>query len=173
LASEQLDFKPLSSGNIVVGNENASLKITIVTNPFCGHCQQAHDIIKKIIELHEDKIYVQFRFNHDSQSGNTDSENVHHKLVSIYYDNGATAFIKALHNWFDNKDETQLKVSEKSTITDLKIAEILKEQYLMNQSNVIAFTPAIFINQYQYPKMYDRKELLYFINDLLEDENFK
>jgi protein-disulfide isomerase len=79
-------------------------------------------------------------------------------------------FLTALHDWFENKDESQLIVSEKSTITDLKINEILQEQYLMNQANEISFTPAIIINQYQYPKMYERKELVHFINDLLEDE---
>lgn len=173
LASEKSDYRPLSSGNLLMGNENAPLKITLVTNPFCGHCKEAHAIIEEILKKHKDSLCVDFRFNFNTQSDNGQSKEVHQKLVRLYYDNGQEVFLKILHDWFENKDASQLVVSEKSTITDLKISEILKEQYLMNQDNKISFTPAIIINQYQYPKMYDRKELVYFVNDLLEDEDFQ
>lgn len=43
----------------------------------------------------------------------------------------------------------------------------------MNLENDIQFTPTILINNLQYPRMYDRKELIYFIRDLLEDEDFQ
>lgn len=170
LASDKTNYEPLSSGNLVVGNENAPLKITLVTNPFCGYCKEAHAVIKEILKKHKDSLCVDFRFNFNVEDDNEPSKKVHQKLVRIYYDNGQEAFMKALHLWFENKDESQLIVSEKSTITDLKISEILQEQYTMNQANEISFTPAITINQYPYPKMYDRKELVHFINDLLEDE---
>jgi protein-disulfide isomerase len=173
LASKQIDYKPLSSGNIVVGNENAPLKITLVTNPFCGYCKEAHTVIEEIIKKNKDSLYVDFRFNFNTQKHNGQSKEVHQKLIQLYYDNGQEMFLKVLNHWFENKDVSQLAVSEKSTITDLKINEILQEQYLMNQDSKISFTPAIIINQYQYPKMYDRKDLLYFVNDLLEDEDFK
>lgn len=170
LASDKTNYEPLSSGNLVVGNENAPLKITLVTNPFCGYCKEAHTIVEEILKKHKDSLCVDFRFNFNVEDDNEPSKKVHQKLVRIYFDNGQEAFMKALHDWFENKDESQLIVSEKSVITDLKINDILQEQYLMNQANEISFTPAIIINQHLYPKMYERKELVYFINDLLEDE---
>lgn len=173
LASDKTNYQSLSSGNLVAGNENANLKITLVSNPFCGHCKEAHAIIEEILKKHKDSLCVDFRFNFNTQINNGQSEKVHQKLVRIYYDNGQEAFLKALHNWFENKDESQLVVTEKALISDFKISEILQEQYLMNQANDISFTPAIIIDQYQFPKMYDRKELIHFINDLVEDENFQ
>jgi Thioredoxin len=170
LASNKTNYQSLSSGNLVVGNENALLKITLITNPFCGYCKEAHTIIEEILKKQNDVLYVDFRFNFNVEEADEQSKNVHQKLVRLYYDNGQEAFLKALHHWFENKDESQLIVSEKSTITDLKISKILQEQYLMNRANKISFTPAIIINQYQYPKMYDRTELAFFINDLLEDK---
>lgn len=173
LASDKTNYQPLSSGNLIVGNENATLKITLVTNPFCGYCKEAHTIVEEILKKHKDNLCVDFRFNFNVEEDNEPSKKIHQKLICIYYDNGQEAFLTALHNWFENKDESQLIVSEKSTITDLKISEILQEQYMMNQANEISFTPAIIINQYQYPKMFDRNELVYFINDLVEDEYFQ
>ncbi|PJJ10539.1 protein-disulfide isomerase [Flavobacterium sp. 1] len=170
LASNKTNYEPLSSGNLIVGNENASLKITLVTNPFCGYCKEAHTIIEEILKKHKDSVCVDFRFNFNVEDGNDQFEKVHQKLIRIYFDYGQETFLEALHQWFENKDESQLIVSEKSTITDFKINELLQEQYLMNRANEISFTPALIINQYPYPKMYDREELVYFINDLLEDE---
>ena len=34
------------------------------------------------------------------------------------------------------------------------------------------FTPAIFINNFPYPKIYERESLIFFINDLIEDDFF-
>lgn len=170
LASDKTNYHELSSGNLVVGNENANLKITLISNPFCSHCKAAHILIEEILKKHKDNVCVDFRFNFNVEHGNDQFENVHQKLVSIYYDKGQEAFLKALHIWFKYKDENQLVVSEKSQITNFKINEILQEQYIMNQANNIPFTPTIIINQYMFPKQYDRKELRHFINDLIEDE---
>jgi protein-disulfide isomerase len=173
LVSDKTNYQSLSSGNVIVGNENAPLKITLVTNPFCGYCKEAHTIIEEILKKHKDSLCVDFRFNFNVEDCNDQFEKVHQKLIQIYFDNGQETFLKALHLWFEKRDESQLIVSEKSTITHGKISKILKEQYLMNQVNKISFTPAIIINQYQFPKMYDRTELVYFINDLVEDEDFQ
>lgn len=173
LVSDKTNYQSLSSGNVIVGNENAPLKITLVTNPFCGYCKEAHAIIEEILKKHKDSLCVDFRFNFNVEDCNDQFEKVHQKLIQIYFDNGQETFLKALHLWFEKRDESQLIVSEKSTITHGKISKILQEQYLMNQVNKISFTPAIIINQYQFPKMYDRTELVYFINDLVEDEDFQ
>ncbi len=173
LASSNVNYEPLSSGNLVVGNENANLKITLISNPFCGHCAATHTLIEEILKTHKDFVSVDFRFNFNKESNDELSEKIHQKLVRIYYDNGEDAFLEALRNWFKNKDDSQLITSIKSSLSDLKINEILQEQYLTNQTNEIAFTPAIIIRQHQYPKMYDRAELVYFINDLIEDEDFQ
>lgn len=172
LASVKTNYQSLSSGNLIVGNENANLKITLVSNLFCGHCAVAHTLIEEILKKNESRVCVDFRFNFNIEHGNEQPEKVHQNLVRLYYDSGQEAFLKALHNWFENKDESQLIISENSSITDLRINEILREQLVMNQANEISFTPAIIINQFQFPKMYDRNELIHFINDLVEDKDF-
>jgi protein-disulfide isomerase len=172
LASGKVNYQSLSSGNLIVGNENANLKITIVSNPFCGYCASVHILIEEILKKHKDTICIDIRFNFNAKQSDEQSAKVHRKFVRIYYDKGQEALLKALNDWFENKDESKLVVSANSVIHDLKINKILHEQFSMNQANNISFTPTIIINQYQFPKMYDQKKLIHFISDLLEDEDF-
>jgi hypothetical protein len=51
----------------------------------------------------------------------------------------------------------------------MKISQIPNEQFTMNQAKEILFTSLIMINSYKFPKMYDRKKLIHFIDDLVED----
>ncbi|NJM80910.1 MAG: hypothetical protein HC854_17190 [Flavobacterium sp.] len=41
-----------------------------------------------------------------------------------------------------------------------------------NRNNGLTFTPIFLINNYQFPDKYDREDIFYFIDDLLEDEEF-
>ena len=173
LVSSKTAFKNIHFGNIILGNADARLKIIIVSSPFCRHCAEIHTIIEEIVEKYRDTVCFDIRFNFNDEQSDEKSKKIHQNFVRIYYDKGQDSFIKALHNWFENKDEDKLNSNGTSQLSDLKINEILKEQFFMNQENNITFTPAIIIDQYVFPKQYDRKELIHFINDLVEDEDFQ
>lgn len=170
VASDQVIEKTTTTNNIVLGNPDAKLKITIVSSPFCGHCKEAHKIIEEILELHQDNICFNLHFNFDASKNDEKSKRVHQKLVQIYFTEGQNAFLNALHDWFENKDEEQIMLKSISKISDLSINEILNQQFTWNQENKISYTPAIIIGKYVFPKDYNRNELIYFINDLVDDE---
>ena len=48
--------------------------------------------------------------------------------------------------------------------------EILKNEKNWCASNKINFTPALLINGRQYPKEYGRMDLLYFLEELIEEQ---
>lgn len=174
LASDTVKNKTYTSNSILLGNPEAKLKITIVSSPFCGHCKEMHKIIEEILELHRGKVCFDLHFNFDA-SKNVDDEKlrrIHQKLAQIYFSEGQDAFTKALHNWFENKEEDKLALKLTSKMTDLKINEILYEQFSWNKENKITYTPAIIINNHFFPNEYDRNNLIYFINDLEEDNDF-
>ena len=52
----------------------------------------------------------------------------------------------------------------------LKIDELFAKQFIWCQNNHFQLTPTLFINGYHYPKVYDRQNLEYFINELIEDD---
>lgn len=170
LSSNVLSYQPLSSGNLILGNKNANLKITLITNPFCKYCENAHKLIENILKNHSEKISIDFRFNFNAVHGDEKYTEVHQNLIRIYFDQGEEHFLDKLSHWFENKDESKLKTSNKNIISDMRINQILENQYEMNQLNKISFTPALIINQYLYPQIYDINDLYFFINDLIEDE---
>ena len=57
----------------------------------------------------------------------------------------------------------------KVDVTDENFIELEKEKEWCNANN-INFTPEILINGRAFPKEYDRTDLQYFIDDIIEEE---
>lgn len=172
IASSPIDDNLIRSVVILLGNVDAPLKIVVVTSPFCSFCSEVHTIIEKIINKYSDKVCFEIRFNFNFENSDEKSKKIHQQLISIYFTQGQEAFMNSLHDWFQNKDENKFKIIENNQMTELKVNQILAEQFNWNQVNQITYTPAIIINGYFFPKQYDRNDLIHFINDLYEDEDF-
>lgn len=161
------------SRGILLGNITAPLKIVLVTSPFCKFCAEAHTIIERILEKHPEQVCFNISFNFNTKQDDEKSKKVHQQLVAVYYNQGQEAFMKALHNWFEDNDENKLgniMVNEKEKLI---INETLNEQFKWNQENEFSYTPVLVVNQYVFPKEYDKNSLIHFINDLSDDEDFQ
>ncbi len=172
-SSAKTSYYPLLSGNLLAGNKNANLRITVVLNIYCGHCVECHFAMIEILKKYKDRVCIDFRFNLNKNHATDESQSVHRKLMRIYYDQGEESFLEFLSIWFESKNEALLIDSQNSSISDERADEILNDQFMMNEENDIQLTPTILINNFQYPRMYDRKELIYFIEDLIEDEDLQ
>lgn len=175
LASEIPVNKEIQAGSIILGNREAPLKIIVVTSPFCSFCGEVHTVMEEILSKHSGLVCFDVRFNFNEVNSDAKSQRVHHKLIAIYYRYGEKVFRNVLHDWFanfDSKDETILDRAGILPQEDLNIQEILKEQFLWNLANDLAYTPSLFINGYIFPKHYERKDLRHFILELSEDECF-
>lgn len=172
LSSDKVDDKPIISGSIVLGNPDAKLKIIVVSSPFCGHCKDVHESIENILGRYSDIVSIEIRFNFNHEFLDERSKVIHQRLVRAYFENGQITFMKVLRDWFENKDIEQLIYKEMNSLIDMKTNEILHEQFLWNKDNSITFTPAIIINGYHFPVQFDRGDLIYFINELVDDGNF-
>jgi len=172
LASNRVGNDLANDEIIVLGNAEAPLRIILVTSPFCGYCKEAHFIIEEILKKHHNTVCVDIRFNFNCDYGDEKSREIHQQLVAIYYEAGQDAFSKALHNWFENKDENKLDkvIIDEGNI--FKINMILEKQFNWNKINGINYTPAIIINQFVFPGQYEINELIHFIAELAEDECF-
>lgn len=158
---------------MILGNKNSSTQITLITNPFCGHCEGVHANLEKILNQHKEKIQVKIIFAPNLDFTDDNNKKVFRKLMSEYFEKGEVSFRNLLDNWFktDNKNEW-LRINTSETNRDNFYDEILKTQNSWTSLNNYNFTPAIFINGYEYPKKYDRKELEFFVNELIEDNDF-
>lgn len=154
---------------IILGNKESKHRISIVTSPLCGYCKDAHHTLDKIFSRFASGLAISVRFNF-SETADENTKNLFLRLGEIYETQGDNNFMDALKNWFENKNFenwfAKYGTPENAEIIEEKLKEVTKE----NAEKGLNFTPNLFLNQYNFPKQYDRENLEYFIADWLEDE---
>ena len=151
---------------IVLGSKNASLQILIVTNPSCFYCKEAHTDLENILKKNPD-INVKIRFNVPINENNI-ANKVVKRLLEIYNTESEKKCTEALHEAYkDDADlnEWLLKWKESKDNSFENLLNVTKEWCI---DNSISFTPVLFINDKQFPKEYNRTDINYFIEDLIE-----
>ena len=163
----------LPNSPIVLGNNESDTEITFITNPFCGHCKNAHKILEKILVKNHDNLKIKVLFNIDVDASDEETKKFVRCLMTIYFDEGQDFFIEALNYWFETKNLIDWMKIYDFPCDNEKIDSIYRLQNQWCKNSDFNFTPAIFINGYQYPKMYDRDSLELFVNELIQDNFFE
>lgn len=159
--------KKLPNSTIVLGNKQSFTHITVVSNPFCGHCKNTHEILDKILERQAQNIQLKVILRTDLKKQSKENAQL---FRNLYYlaNKDANTFSMALKEWFDKKNIKEWLQKYEVDKTNNWTDEI---EYHNNwcELNRIDFTPAIFINGYAYPKLYEKEHLEHFVNELVED----
>lgn len=157
-----------SSREIIFGNKNADLELTIITNPFCGHCKPVHQHIHQILQRYGNQLKVKIRFNIGLQDINSDVVQISSRLLELYHQQGEKKCLTAMDAIYNGANAKEwLHTYGNCTNTDLYYKELEVEKYWCTL-NGINFTPEILINGYSFPKEYKRTDLMLFIDELEE-----
>ncbi|AUC85680.1 hypothetical protein CW731_10450 [Polaribacter sp. ALD11] len=165
--------KPLETAievtnEVVFGNLNANLEIVVITNPFCGHCRPVHEVIENILLKYENEVKIIIRFYMNTENIENDGVTVTTRILEIYKNEGKQVCLKAMKDIYKGMETNLwLKKWEKCNEKEVQI-EILKRGWNWCIENNINFTPELLINGKAYPKQYEKSELLFFIEDLIE-----
>ncbi|KAF2511514.1 thioredoxin domain-containing protein [Flavobacterium zhairuonense] len=162
----------LPNSSIVLGNQKSETEIAIIISPFCGHCKEVHKSIEEILIAYKNDLKVKIIFNVDIENLDEDAKVFFRSIISIYLEKGEYSFLEALNYWFENKNLNDWIIKYGQSFESYKIDLIYKQQNQWCKNNNLNFTPVIFVNGYQYPKYYNRENLEFFINEILEDEFF-
>ncbi len=158
----------LPQSPLILGNKESETIITVISNPFCGHCKEAHEIMDAILAKHHNDLQIQVILKTNLETENEVNKKLFRSLMGIYKQEGETAFTIALKGWFDNKN-----IEEWFSLFPINITTefdtVFNNQYKWCKENDYNFTPAIFVNGYEFPKIYDRKNLEFYISELVED----
>lgn len=165
-----LDTVIPSANGLVFGNKksNSLLKIILITNPMCGFCKESHRVIEKILKNENPEIQISIRFNVQPNKEDKGTK-IAAKILEIYYTTNEKNSLYALSDIYSEMDpDTWLK----------KWGKVIEEEYLITlkqekewcNKNKINFTPALLINGKQFPKEYGKLDLLYFIDELIEEQ---
>ncbi|MDH6252204.1 putative membrane protein [Chryseobacterium sp. H1D6B] len=169
LENEKVEFQ--DNHTFSLGSKDSKLHIAIVSNPYCGFCKDAHKIMEGLLEKYPNTISAQIRFNYTPERANEKSTTLISDFMNIYKNKSQKEFLNAVEEWFETKDESKirLKANNGSSLEDLSpLIEMSKE----NMSAGLNFTPIFIINGHQFPDKYDREDIWYFIDELMEDEDF-
>jgi uncharacterized membrane protein len=151
-----------------LGNKDAKINITLISNLECKFCGEAHYILKKLYLENESDISFQIRFNFSDKKISPQFENVFKTLLNSYTLN-EKRFLEALDFWYKERNyDAFIKKFDLHNNQNTELILKIKDENLTKKLN---FTPAFLLNGYIFPQKYEREDILYFIHDLLDDED--
>ncbi len=167
LENEKITFTDTET--FFVGNKEAKLHLSIVSNPYCGFCKDAHKIMENLLERYPNDISVQMRFNYSPDPNNNKSTNLFSDFMHTYKNKSAKEFLDLVEYWFETRDEEKTR-KKAGIISGSEDLTSLINMSAENRNAGLNFTPIILVNGYQFPDKYDREDIYYFIDELTEDE---
>lgn len=168
-SSDKKNMAINGANEIILGNKKASLQIVLITNPRCFFCKEAHQVFHDILKSRRDDIQLIIRFNINTSNPESNiGLEISNQLLEIYSDQDQEKTMLSLDEIYsDMEPETWLQKWKSTTflnhVSDLEKA---KEWCIDNSVN---FTPAVFVNGYLFPKEYNKKDITFFIDDLIEE----
>ncbi|MBB6371923.1 vitamin K epoxide reductase family protein [Chryseobacterium shigense] len=169
LENEKIEFQDTET--FVLGSKNSKLRLSIISNPYCGFCKDGHKIMEGLLEKYPEDISVQIRFNYSPERADERYTKLLSSFKNIYNNGSQKEFLKAVEEWFETKDENKIfSLSGSSETEDLTtFVEITKD----NSNSGLNFTPIFILNGYQFPDKYDREDIWFFVDELMEDEDLQ
>ena len=166
LTSKQYD---LPKSLFVFGNPNSKLNISVVTSPFCGHCNEPHYMLKKLLDKKYEHLNISILYNVRPKDNRL--LNFVSSLMNVKSTEGQSGYYKAMDDWHQNKDEEKWLAKYQTDGINKQTEAFLDENHDWFMSQDINFTPCLFINGYRYPKEYVLSDLPFFIDELIEDHS--
>lgn len=167
LENEKVTFN--DNETFFVGNKDAKIHLSIVSNPYCGFCKDAHKIMENLLSKYPNDISVQMRFNYSPDPQNEKSTNLISDFMYTYRNKPTQEFLNLVEYWFETRDENKVRQKAGTTSSDEDLTSLV-EMSAENRNAGLNFTPIILINGYQFPDKYDRDDIYYFIDELTEDD---
>ena len=158
---------------LTFGNKEASLKLTLILSPSCGHCHTAFKNGFELVSKYPEKILLNILFNINPQNKDNPYTTVVESLLAIN-DINPSNMEEAITDW--HLKQIGLKVWEqkwkvKSISNEVKVE--IQKQYDWCLVNKFNYTPVKIVNNKLFPSEYEINELKYFFNDFdLEREFF-
>jgi uncharacterized membrane protein len=92
----------LPKSKLILGNKDASLKIAIITSPFCGHCEKPYKLLKTIERKYGEQLQVSVFYNVK------DGDDWLKRFLSILIEktlNNREDYYNAMDYWYEVKKE--------------------------------------------------------------------
>lgn len=159
LAAQKTYLGVIPKTTIVLGNPDAPLRITMISNPFCNPCARAHQFLDEW--LHKG---MNFRLEiiYTYQMNDDDRQKWFFKHLMNIQKDGKFKIADALYHWYGTDYQKLEKWQEAFPAYTFEEDKIeLLEQVNWCKLNEIKGTPTFYVNGHLLPENYRLKDLKY------------
>ena len=165
---EQKVDKTIWENDLLLGDINAPVLITVACNPYCGPCAKAHDQLDELLQHFAGKIKVQVRLLCNA----TDSTDKITIAVKAILQKAALAqsnneLQQMLTDWFTWM-EYKKWVDKWQPENTIDVTGRLNEHSKWIADSAVQFTPTFFINGRKLPGRYNLKDVEMLMPQLIE-----
>lgn len=154
--------------DIIFGNRDAELSITLVTNPLCFYCAEAHGVFENLLTSYGDRFKLIIRFNIPNPSETNKAALIAHYFIKEFNDKGADVCQKLMKDFYQQKDKANWLSKRKQDLNS-NYFDLLFMHHDWCKRQSINFTPALVLKDTLYPKKYYKiSDLPYFMEDLIK-----
>lgn len=157
-----------ANSQILFGNPQAKIWVTILTNPHCEPCGFMHRRVEKLLDKVCGKICVQYIFS----SFNEELESSNKQLIATYLSHTVEEASKIFHDWFIG-GKYRKDVFFQHYLQNMEVEKVEEEFDNHNKwkgEAGITATPTILINGYMLSRDYRIEDIIYFVD--IEDFQF-
>jgi hypothetical protein len=150
---------------VTLGNPNAEIVITMVSNLYCNPCAKAHCIIEEWLKARND-IQLKIIFTTLDINNDIRKEIIRHLYLITIYGDGEKAANDALNQWYKltNKDLNKwIAEHPVNAGTAIEFDHIIRKQRDWCELTEITHTPTFFINGYKLHKPYFIEDVKYLV----------
>jgi uncharacterized membrane protein len=160
----QLDTEPQADiriweNDLLIGNPDAPLRITVACNAYCGPCAKAHTELDAILERFPGKVNVQIRLlcnpENETDKRTIATKAILQKATEIRDSDKMHSMLTDWFHWMDLGKWQQKWHCD----TESNVDEVLKNHGTWIDDAEIAFTPTFFINGKRMPGRYNLKDI--------------
>ena len=152
--------------DIILGNRNAPLCITIACNPYCTPCAKSHKMLDDILDKYPGKVNAQVKLMYYPSDPNNlvciASKTILQQAMLLKDNNSKKEMLADWFEWMD-MDKWQQKWKPGA---ETDISALLNQHANWMEENNITHTPTVFLNGKKLPGRYEVTDLKYMIPQL-------
>jgi hypothetical protein len=163
------DITPFEN-DLQLGNAQSPVQITVACNPYCAPCARAHEKLDKLAANND--IGLTIRFNIKTENKEDKRTQAVEYLLQVLSGTSTDYKREVLHDWFTwmNIEKFKEKYPLKKGIDT---GDQLKRHDQWTVKTKILFTPTVFVNGHELPKLYRTDDLPGLLKESAYDDAVK
>jgi len=154
--------------DLIFGDKNAPLTVSVISNPLCRHCKEAHHVMDNVLQKFQGKVKFRVRFLVNTEMKDNLGMKIAEKLLEIYFQKGEKVCITEMNKVYGDASAADWLSLVGESQTDYK--KMLKKESEWCYNHQINFTPEMLVDGWRFPQSYERSDLVYFIDELVEEK---